>query len=252
MKLRIAAAFAVLFGATALSGAASATIIAQIGAGYETSCAIDGTCLAAVQAGASFNGNLSGSDTNNAVYDDPSLFIYNTTQFAFTNVTIQGHGYQGQNDGTTQSPTNGVPGTIAANSVFQFSWDDYPGGASCGQGAGNLFAYDYDDTYGCSGAAQPGNVEILFKATWNGQAVSALFSPTTNLTGGFVGFEGLDQGGFAETSFDNHSPGEGAYVANIQVGDQSFVPEPTTWALMMAGLGMVGAGLRSRRKAVVA
>jgi len=253
MKLRTFTAAAALLGALMVSGTASATIVAKISAGYETSCQADGTCLDAVNGGAAFNGNLSGTDPTFTVFDDPSIFIFNTTAFDFTGVTIQGQGYQGSNDGITQSPTNGVPTTIAANSVFQFSWDDFPGFASCGQGAGNLFAYDYDDTYGCSTAAQPGNVKVLFNATWNGQSISALFSPNSNLTGGFVGFQGLDQNGFAETSFDNHSPGVGAHVADIVVGSASFTPEPATWALMLIGAGMMGAGLRmNRRKALAA
>jgi hypothetical protein len=253
MRIRVIAAAAGLLGAIIVPGMASATIVAKIGAGYETSCQADGTCYNAVQGGAGFNGNLSGTDPTFTVYDDPSIFIYNTTAFNFTNVSIQGLGYQGANNGILQSPANGVPSTIAANSVFQFSWNDYPGFASCGQGAGNLFAYDYDDTYGCSGSAQPGNVKILFNAVWNGQNISALFSPNNNLTGGFVGFQGLDPNGFAETSYDNHSPGVGAYVANIVVGQQTFgTPEPATWALMLVGFGGLGSVLRGHRRRAAA
>jgi len=239
-----------LLAALAGFGTASATdtIVAQIGAGYDTSCQLDGTCYAAVQGGASFNGNLSGTNTGNAIYDDPSIFIYNTTGFDFTSVSIQGLGYQGANSGILQSPASGVPSTIAANSVFQFSWNDYPYYAACGQGAGNLFAYDYDDTYGCSSSAQPGNVKILFSATWNGQAISATFSPTYNLTSGFVGFEGLDANGYAESIYDSHSPSEGAYVANIIVGQQSLVPEPAAWTLLILGVGGIGVAARRRRQ----
>jgi hypothetical protein len=32
---------------------------------------------------------------------------------------------------------------------------------------------------------------------------------------------------------------------------QAAVPEPATWGLMLAGFGLVGAGLRSRRRQAV-
>ena len=41
----------------------------------------------------------------------------------------------------------------------------------------------------------------------------------------------------------------GGYVDNITL---SAVPEPTTWAMMLLGVGMVGFGLRNSRRAAVA
>jgi len=38
---------------------------------------------------------------------------------------------------------------------------------------------------------------------------------------------------------------------NFEFGDLTVVPEPATWAMMLAGFGMVGFGLRSRRKQAV-
>ncbi|MBX9665318.1 MAG: FxDxF family PEP-CTERM protein [Novosphingobium sp.] len=40
----------------------------------------------------------------------------------------------------------------------------------------------------------------------------------------------------------------GVFLDNIDV---SAVPEPATWAMMLAGFGMIGFGLRSRRKQAV-
>lgn len=39
----------------------------------------------------------------------------------------------------------------------------------------------------------------------------------------------------------------GTWIAQINVGDFGTVPEPATWAVMLAGLGIVGASLRRRR-----
>jgi hypothetical protein len=41
-------------------------------------------------------------------------------------------------------------------------------------------------------------------------------------------------------------------VANMSFASDPFVPEPATWGLMLAGVGMVGAGLRMRRKTAAA
>jgi len=56
--------------------------------------------------------------------------------------------------------------------------------------------------------------------------------------------------GFANTDFGSFTltiDGPG----NILGGSSAAVPEPTTWAMMIAGFGMIGFGLRSRRKQAV-
>ncbi|MDE2183732.1 MAG: PEP-CTERM sorting domain-containing protein [Alphaproteobacteria bacterium] len=238
---------------------AYATTVSQIGGGYDTTCDQDPICAAALAGGATFYANLanSPSDIGPATpfvspahgWDDPSLFIYNLTAHDFTSAQLQGLGYQGANNGVLQLAP-GFPTTILANSVYQYSWPDYPNGAYCGLGAGELFAYDYDDTYGCTGSAQPGNVSLLFSAMWNGQAITTTpFSPNSNISGTFVGFEGLDPNGYAETAYDDHNGAPNGYLANIVVGSSSFnVPEPMTLSLF--GFGLAGAAvLRRRRKA---
>jgi len=257
-------AFALSF--IAFSPAAVATTVAEVGAGYSTTCDLDPTCANALSGGASFAANLALGPNNLGIqsafvepitgWDDPSLFIYNLTGFTFSNVTLTGMGYQGVNNGLIQLAP-GLASTIGSNTVYQYSWPGYPFGAYCGLGAGALFTYDYDDEDGCSSSAQPGNVALIFSAHWDNPAYNSgagidisttIFSPNSNLTGSFFGFEGLDANGFAESSWDAHSPSPGAYVANIDIGEaQTFgTPEPVTLSLF--GVGLAGAFAMRRRK----
>jgi len=54
-------------------------------------------------------------------------------------------------------------------------------------------------------------------------------------------------GTFALTSADIGRVGSGVLTISSAT---AAVPEPATWGLMLAGFGMVGAGLRSRRRSV--
>ena len=102
-----------------------------------------------------------------------------------------------------------------------------------------------------------GNFKVTFTATisggtFNGDPVFAVFSPTTNFTGGFVGWEGLDQNGVSESVFDEHSGTFGGTLAVIQIGLPP-VPEPSTWAMMLVGFGGLGfAAYRAKRSAKAA
>lgn len=231
-----------VFALTAIPGSANAlTLVAQISGQYSN--AIGG-------------GNP----------DTPNLWINNTTSDPFTNVTITGYAYQGINAllpaGTSYSSAGTQYRTqvrslsdIAAGSNVLFSFTE--GLFVCNNLPGDYFAYDYDDSYGCSSAMQPGNVEFTFAATWNSQSIYAQFSPDVNATGGFVGFLGLDELGYAESSYDAGGAasgvGDSGLLAQIYVGNppppgSTTVPEPST--LMLFGSGLFGIGLFARKKFV--
>jgi hypothetical protein len=40
-------------------------------------------------------------------------------------------------------------------------------------------------------------------------------------------------------------------VDNVQISAAAAVPEPTTWGLMIAGFGLAGAALRSRKRSTL-
>jgi PEP-CTERM motif len=196
---------------------------------------------------ASINGQY---DT--AQYDTPDLVVdASGATFDFTNVQLTLHGYQGLNNGITQSTP--LP-DITAGSTYTYIWN----GAFT---AGNLFAFDYDDTYGGTGYTNPdcvvgsfycalvGNFDVTFTALYNGLPVFSQFSPATNVTGSFVGWEGLNPDGLSETTYDQHNNGgPNGVLAYIDFGTPSNgVPEPGSLSLL--GACFAALGLFRRRKA---
>lgn len=188
-------------------------------------------------------------------YDTPELIISNTTAYAFTDVSLTLTGYQGENNGVVQSQTIS---DVGPNSSLDYFWS----GPTV---AGNLFAYDYDDTGGNGAAPNPacvqpypycayvGNFYVTFTASWNGQSIYSQFSPSDNATGSFVGWEGLDPNGLAETVYDDHSAGgPDGVLANIYEGTApplTSTPEPAP--LLMLGTGLLGLATLVRKRLAV-
>jgi len=163
----------------------------------------------------------------------------------------------------TNGPTTNV-GTATGINLYTYDYDDELGqllpygsgtgtagggttdaaGNYCGQGTGTASGY----------CAYVGNFDVKFSATYNGGPIAANFSPDPNQGGGnvagsFVGWEGLDVDGLSETYADAHSlsfPGTLAVITTGTKGVQS-TPEPTTLALLGAGLGALGVARRRRR-----
>jgi hypothetical protein len=195
-------------------------------------------------------------------YDTAELTISNTTSFAFTNVELTLTGYQGLNNGVIQSQ---FISNVAAGTTLDYFWGQ--------NDTGSLFQSDYDDEYGSYSnppnsvctiddtqygvsqyywCADVGNFYVTLTATWNSQQIYSQFSPTTNATGSFVGWEGLDPNGWAETSYDDHSPGgPNGVLANIYEGTPPPInppgpaPEPSSFVLLGSGLaGLIGVARR--------
>jgi hypothetical protein len=205
------------------------------------------------------------------VFDTPSLIFNNTTGGTLTNAQIVLHGYQGQNVGLSATVNLGNLG----GGSTQFFWGSLPGAPSS-TSPNNLTAYDYDDEFigtsaiipdptcggtGCAPGGGPqwyakvGNFSVTFTATvsggaFDGAAVFSVFSPNSNATGGFVGWEGLDPAGFSESPlYDVHTGVVTGDLANIDLGlPPPGVPEPSTWAMVLVGFGGLGAMLRARRR----
>jgi PEP-CTERM motif len=201
------------------------------------------------------------------VFDTASLIFNNTTGGTLNNAQIVLNGYQAANNGLTATVSLG---NLGAGST-QIFWGSLPG-VSSATTPGNLTAYDYDDQYigtshiindptcgggGCAPGggpqwyAQVGNFSVTFTATvsggaFDGKAVFSVFSPNSNATGGFVGWEGLDPNGFSESPlYDVHTGIVTGDLANISLGVPP-VPEPSTWAMML--LGFAGLGFIAHRR----
>ncbi len=208
-------------------------------------------------------------------FDTPALRINNSTGGTMTGAQMVLHGYQADNLGVTQTVALGDLGT----GTTDFIWGFLPGHHNCcGVTPHDLTSYDYDDEFigtalqipttncgqpvvGCVAGggpvwyAQTGNFDVTFTAvisggTFNGQSVFSVFSPTHNATGGFVGWQGLDQQGFSESPFDVHSDVITGNLANIDLGvpPAPGVPEPGVWAMLL--IGFFGAGTMLRRRTV--
>lgn len=187
-------------------------------------------------------------------YDTPCLVFHNSTGFDFTSaqMVLKGYGTGTLSNGISQ--TVSLP-NLAANSDTNVIWN----GATV---AGNLFAYDYDDEYGFKApcpfpgavnaglCAQVGNFGVTFTAMWNGQPIYSVFSPATNASGGFVGWEGIDPNGWSENPlYDVHTGSLSGVLAYIYEGTPpSEVPEPGALGMFGVGMLMMGlfAGLRRR------
>jgi hypothetical protein len=192
-------------------------------------------------------------------YDTAALTFHNTSGGDFTNAQLVLLGYQGLNNGDTTTVHLGTLGAGDSNEI----WGALPG-VSGSTTPGNLTAYDYDDEWGNQNPGDPhcilntalcskvGNFKVTFTAiisggVFNGQPVFSVFSPHVNATGGFVGWEGLDQDGFSETSFDAHTGSITGTLAEISLGTPPGVPEPSAWTLLIAGFGLAGSALRWRK-----
>jgi hypothetical protein len=178
MKMELASTTAAAALLVLSQGAQAKTKVADIYGSYDAQCGIN---ITDCSFGTGYTVNTFGDNFGEG--DTPSLFIVNPTNFSMTGASITATSYQGLTSGLSQTETLPV---IPSHTVLDVVW---------GQGfavKGNLFTYDYDDSYGktttnatCAGSgvgtgycAFVGNFDIKFAATLNGGPISSDFSPS--------------------------------------------------------------------------
>lgn len=75
--------------------------------------------------------------------------------------------------------------------------------------------------------------------------VNTAFTAPAGGTIGWINFTGLNLTGGSHTVQFNQQPGTWTFVSEVTFA--SNVPEPASWAMMIAGFGLVGASMRRRR-----
>ena len=155
-------------------------------------------------------------------YYDTSFFELVTDSYGLQNVQISG------------TNTNGT--SVWTDLVGDFGANTDTGPVWFNNADFGAFQNDYDDYLS-------GEASYTITALYNGNSVSATFTPSLNASGGFVGFLGNDSNG-------NESDAD--VPATVVASLSGAVPEPSTWAMMLFGVGGVGAMLRRRTTAQAA
>lgn len=134
----------------------------------------------------------------------------------------------------------GITTTLTTPNTGQFATSDGGDGLSASAGCstnGNFYCFNFSPNI-----AIPANGHLAFSMV----ATSGTFN---------IGSGGPELKIFFSSSptLDNNDTKIGDLFSNpIPPGTGNFVPEPATWAMLIMGFGMVGAGMRMRRRRGIA
>ena len=81
---------------------------------------------------------------------------------------------------------------------------------------------------------------------------SQSFAAPINVNGGAAFFGVTDTASFASVTINSDTGNDAWGIDSVSYNGSAGVPEPASWALMIAGFGLAGAALRQRRTAAAA
>ncbi|WP_310476100.1 PEPxxWA-CTERM sorting domain-containing protein [Sandarakinorhabdus sp.] len=88
--------------------------------------------------------------------------------------------------------------------------------------------------------------DYLFEALSGANVVEGFTAPVGTSANNFYGFTGVSFDSIRITNLTSDL----WLIDNVQIGSTTAVPEPASWAMLIAGFGLVGAAMRRRRAAV--
>ena len=156
---------------------------------------------------------------------DNSFFVINNVSgTTLTGISISGIGISGTATGLTG--TISIP-NISAGGTFNYNF----------AGSGNVFQFDFDDFY-------TGEARYTVTATSGANVLTTVFSPSTNLSGTFVGFLGNAPNG---RESDLNVP---ATLVGQLVDPVAAVPEPSGFVMASLALIVTPVGYAWRRRKI--
>jgi hypothetical protein len=201
---------------------------------------------------------ISGAATD--TYDDLGVTYYGGS----ITRSVGGYGYQLSADGGLYGAGEGGDGWISTNNQADaITFSNFTGGVSAI--GGNFFGSNVNGAY-----ADIGEIALTFTDARGVQTIQLASWPSEGTFLGFVSSDGIQSLSVQVTGFavpDGMTPDQAATyfqwpTANNVILGQSpqdppppppppAVPEPASWALMLAGFGLVGAAMRGRRRSSV-
>lgn len=177
-----------------------------------------------------------------ALPDPGTVQFFDFTVGAISNVTLRSWGYAGGINAAGNTINRGGFDPILAlfdlSNGNRINQNDDGG---CGLVAADAVSGRCWDT-SLTSALGSGNYRVSVQVYPN-------FAPT-NLSGTFAGATT-----FADVSGVSNNPRNNQWafdILNVDTASQGGVPEPASWAMLIAGFGLTGAAMRRRRTAVVA
>jgi hypothetical protein len=143
-------------------------------------------------------------------------------------------------NGTFGAPGGTLTGTFTTNdAITQVTAVDLFSSSN-----GAFQGFEYDDVATIDSQREPNSFRItLNPVPGHTDQLQLVFTPALTIAGSAIGTNSFEHQDFQ---------GSGNRILSGTVKVSAAVPEPASWALMIAGFGLAGAALRTRRRQTLA